>query len=65
MPIQIQPLNHKAPEAFARTMGTEALVAHFRARFHIPKQSNGEDVFILQEICSDFYRNRHDFDGWV
>ena len=47
MPIHIQPINFEASESFARTMDGRDSLKHFREKFYIPKQSNGEDTIYL------------------
>ena len=47
MPIHIQPINFEASESFARTMDGQDSLKHFRDKFHIPKQSNGEEAIYL------------------
>ena len=47
MPIHIQPINFEASESFARTMDGQDSLKDFREKFHIPKQSNGEEAIYL------------------
>ena len=47
MPIHIQLINFEASESFARTMDGQDSLKHFRDKFHIPKQSNGEEAIYL------------------
>ncbi len=47
MPIHIQPINFEASESFARTMDGQDSLKDFRKKFHIPKQSNGEEAIYL------------------
>ncbi len=44
MQNQIQQLTFEASESFARKMDEQDSLKHFREKFYIPKQSNGEDV---------------------
>ena len=47
MPINSQSLKFESNESFARQMDEADSLRAFRAKFHIPKQSNGEDVVYL------------------
>ena len=47
MPIQTQSPNFAASESFARQMDEQDTLKHFREKFHIPKQTNGENVVYL------------------
>ena len=47
MPIHIQPPNFAASESFARQMDERDALKHFRDKFYIPKQTNGDDVIYL------------------
>ena len=44
MPNHIQQRTFEASESFARKMDEQDSLKHFREKFYIPKQSNGEDV---------------------
>jgi len=47
MPINNQPLKFEVTESFARKMDEADSLRHFREKFYIPKQPNGEDVIYL------------------
>ncbi|MEJ7860796.1 MAG: kynureninase [Pyrinomonadaceae bacterium] len=42
--MQNQPVKFESTEEFARKMDERDALGHFRERFYIPKQANGEDV---------------------
>ena len=47
MPINNQPLKLKSNESFALQMDEQDALKHFRDKFYIPKQTNGENVVYL------------------
>ncbi len=47
MPIQNQPIKFESSESFAAEMDAQDSLKHFREKFYIPKQPNGEDVIYL------------------
>ena len=47
MPTHLQPLEFEPSASFASEMDAQDLLKNFREKFHIPKQSNGEEVIYL------------------